>query len=283
MKLRTAVEAGRDLLKNAGIEDAAFDARFIMEHALGIEHEQFFMASFQDLDPACFKPFFEGIRQRCDHVPLQHIVGSICFMGLDIHTDGRALIPRQETELLAERAVKYSEEQPDRLTTLDLCTGSGCIAIALARLGNFASVTASELSDEALELAAENIRACDAEVELVKSDMFSSLDGRRFDVIVSNPPYIRRDEIAGLMEEVRAHDPLMALDGGADGLDYYRIIAAQAGEHLNENGLLLLEIGSEQGEDVKRLLEAEGFTDIEIHKDYAWLDRIVSARGGGNV
>lgn len=203
-------------------------------------------------------------------------------MGLDIRCDGRALIPRPETELLAERAVRLSMTKPG-LTVLDLCTGTGCIAVALAKLGRFSAVAASDISADALDLAEENAAAHGVHVDFINSDLFDRLSGRRFDVIVSNPPYIARAELEDLMPEVRDHDPVTALDGGPDGLSFYRRIAAEAGAHLSPGGCLLLEIGAGQGKAVRSLLEEAGFADVRIEKDYSGRDRVVTAAGGRNV
>ena len=186
-------------------------------------------------------------------------------------TDGRALIPRPETELLAENALKYLDGGK---SALDLCTGSGAIAIVLKKKSG-AEVTATDVSGDALALAAENAANNGAAIEFIKSDMFAELGDRRFDVIVSNPPYVASDEIETLQREVRDFEPRIALDGGRDGLDYYRIIAKEAKSHLKDGGILLLECGENQADAVIELLY--GYKNAEKIKDLENIDRIVKA------
>ena len=279
MNLQRALRKGRNLLRYHEIEEYALDARLLLEYVTGLSHGDLLMKMTEELPPVQLHRYRLLLEERANHRPLQHIIGNTSFMGLEIRCDGRALIPRQETELLAERAIRLSVRRAG-LSVLDLCTGSGCIAAALACLGQFQSVTASDLSEEALSLARENFECCGVEVECVQGDLFAPLPGRRFDVIVSNPPYIEEQELKELMPEVRDHDPRMALDGGPDGLVFYRRIAAEAPAHLNPDGRLLLEIGDRQAEAVCALLAAAGFESIRVIQDYGGRDRIISAVGG---
>lgn len=282
MTIRKALEAGRDLLAMAGIGEAALDARLLLEHVTGLTRSALLLEWARELPEDQLQAYQALLARRAAREPLQHITGSVSFMGIEITCDHRALIPRQETELLAEQAVELSKQR-DGLTALDLCTGTGCIAAAMAVLGRYSAVTATDISQEALDLAKANMARNTASVELLQGDLFEAVGDRRFDVIVSNPPYIAAAELPELMPEVRDHDPLLALDGGPDGLDFYRRIAAEASRHLNPGGRLLLEIGADQGAAVSGLLTTAGFKDIHVLKDYSGLDRIVTAAGGNDV
>ena len=282
MTVRKALEAGRDLLAMAGIGEAALDARLLLEHVTGMTRSALLLEWARELPEEQLQAYQALLARRAAREPLQHITGSVSFMGVEIACDGRALIPRQETELLAEQAVELSKQR-DGLTALDLCTGTGCIAIAMAVLGRYSAITATDISQEALDLAKANITRNTASVELLQGDLFEAVGGRRFDVIVSNPPYVAAAELPELMPEVREHDPLRALDGGPDGLAFYRRIAAEAPRHLNPGGRLLLEIGADQGAAVSGLLAAAGFKDVRVLQDYSGMDRIVTAAGGNDV
>ena len=221
--------------------------------------------------------------ERKRHIPLQYITGSQEFMGLECIVTPDVLIPRYDTERLVEEVIKVSAGK----SVLDLCTGSGCIALSILMLGRPVSVTASDISDKALRVAKKNydrlfgdFSETPATCGFVQSDMFKNIGGR-FDIIVSNPPYIKPCDIKELMPEVRDFEPYSALDGGEDGLDFYRIIAKEAGEHFSGDGMLFLEIGYDQGDDVTKLLEECGYHDISVIKDYAGLDRVVKAARNG--
>ena len=219
--------------------------------------------------------YMELVGIRASKIPLQHITGSQEFMGLDFKVNSDVLIPRQDTETLAETVL--GEERDTDIELLDLCTGSGCLAIALKKLGGYRKVTASDISEAALKLAAENAALNKAGIEFIRSDMFKDIDGS-FDVIVSNPPYIETAVIAELDTEVREYDPMSALDGGEDGLDFYRIIAEQGTKVLKPGGRIYLEIGYDQGEAVSGLLRANGFSGVRVINDLTGKDRVVAAR-----
>ena len=225
----------------------------------------------------------EMIKKRSRRIPLQHILGSQDFMGLTFKVNEHVLIPRQDTETLTELVL---QEQKDRKKkVLDLCTGSGCIAISLGVLGGYEDVTAVDLSAEALKVARENgerLLGRDRTIRFLQGDLFDCVEGR-FDIITANPPYIATQVIRGLAPEVRDYEPRMALDGDEDGLSFYRRIAAQARGRLNPGGCVYLEIGHDQGRAVRDLLEAAGFENIRIVKDTPGLDRVVYAEGGRNV
>ena len=204
------------------------------------------------------------------------MIGTRDFFGLTFKVDENVLIPEQETELLVEEVIKYSEGK----AVLDMCTGSGCIAISIALFGKPSKVAASDISEKALEVARENAKSLKAgEISFIQGDMFENVTDK-FDIIVSNPPYIETGEIDELMPEVRDYIPRLALDGDIDGLKFYRIISKEAVKKLNKNGRIFYEIGYNQSRAVASILLENGFTDVKIMKDYSGLDRIVMAKLG---
>ena len=248
------------------------DAEWLVSLRSGVPRSEL-ASSDKLLVPSAVRALDALAEERLKGRPLWYILGSTDFYGCEIKTDERALIPRPETELLAELAVKAAKEG-DAL--LDMCTGSGCIAVALAKYcaDRHVSVTAADKSTEALALAAENAAANGAEVRLLESDLFASVEGT-FDIIVCNPPYVKRGDLADLQREVRDYEPLSALDGGEDGLDFYRRLAAEAPAHLKEGGMLLVECGAGQARDVAQLFCS--FARVSIIRDYAGIERFVRA------
>ena len=200
-----------------------------------------------------------------------YCIGDTEFYGYTIKVDERVLIPRPETELLIEQAKKHINQSSG---VLDLCTGSGAIAIAIQKETN-ANVVAVDISEDALNLAIQNAKDNHADVKFIKSDMFGSLEGYKFDVIISNPPYIKSQDVLTLQSEVKDFEPILALDGGLDGFDFYREIAKNAKNFLSDNGVLLLECGIGQAQEIKEMLN--GFSKVEIIKDYCEIERIVKA------
>lgn len=269
---------GIECLASAGIEEASLDAWYLLSYSLKIDRMRFLMERGRETEFAeeAVTQYRELIAARAKRIPLQQLTCEQEFMGLSFYVNEHVLIPRQDTEALVESVLELTAGSKG-LRVLDMCTGSGCIAISLAALGGerFAEVTGVDLSEEALKVAAENQKRLNVDVKWRQSDMFADILPVKVDVIVSNPPYIRPEVIEGLMPEVRDHEPRMALDGGDDGLDFYRILAVQAGEVLQAGGLLAVEIGHDQGEDVAALFQAAGLTDIEVRKDLAGLDRVV--------
>ncbi len=290
MKVRELLNDGTEKLEAAGIDNAAYDARVILEDAYGLDAAGLLMNLNRDICPGALggtepsdirecpgdcgaiSTFNMGINMRLRHVPLQHIIGHTGFMGLDFKVSRDVLIPRQDTETLVETVLE--REKDPRISILDLCTGSGCIAVSLKKLGGYSKVAASDLSDKAIGLAMRNASINDTEIRLIKSDLFNDIEGR-FDVIVSNPPYIPAEEIETLSPEVRDHDPRMALDGGADGLDIYRRIVSECSDVLNPGGRLYMEIGFDQAAAVGALMKEADFRDIEVVKDLAGKDRVI--------
>lgn len=277
-QLRALVREAAERLSRAGIGEAHLDARLLLEYAAGVTAQEYLMDPFRELPEEKVRAYREAVGKRAMRIPLQHITGVQEFMGYPFRVNAHVLIPRQDTETLVECALEKLEPG---MHVLDLCTGSGCIAASLYLIGREkgkvsqeSRFDASDISEEALATARENCQALGADVRLIRSDLFGRTEGP-YDMIVSNPPYIRRDVIEGLQEEVRLHDPYIALDGHEDGLYFYRKIAAQAGRHLRRGGWLLLETGHDQREDVSRLLAQAGFACVQAKKDLAGLDRVL--------
>ena len=288
MTLHQLLGEGASSLEKAGDPEAELDARRLLLEAFHLDTVHFLMNRMQHLSrtrdvEAATDCYREMIKKRSRRIPLQHILGSQDFMGLTFKVNEHVLIPRQDTETLTELVL---QEQKDRKKkVLDLCTGSGCIAISLGVLGGYEDVTAVDLSAEALKVARENgerLLGRDRTIRFLQGDLFDCVEGR-FDIITANPPYIATQVIRGLAPEVRDYEPRMALDGDEDGLSFYRRIAAQARGRLNPGGCVYLEIGHDQGRAVRDLLEAAGFENIRIVKDTPGLDRVVYAEGGRNV
>ncbi len=279
MTIREALKQTEEALRAAAGESAAREAELLLADALGCGRLFLYAEGSRALPEAAAERLFGALSRRCSGEPLQYILGSVDFMGLPIKVDRRALIPRPETELLAElaavRADALRASRPDNtLAILDLCCGTGCLARYLAAACPCAAVTAADISEEALSLAAEN---CGETVTLLRSDLFENIQGS-FDLIVSNPPYIPSGVIDGLQTEVKDFEPRLALDGGESGLDIIRRIVAEAPAYLIPGGSLLMEIGYDQGEAAAALAKEAGFAEAMIRQDLAGLDRILDAR-----
>lgn len=273
---------GEKRLADSGIREADLDAKYLLLEAFEMDLAHFLLRE-QEQVPSTdgrTREYSDAVLARASRVPLQYLTGKQDFMGLTFHVDERVLIPRQDTETLAELVLRENPEKNIRL--LDLCTGSGCLAVSLAVLGGYEEVDAGDISPDALEVAEENGRRLGGNVHFVESDLFSALDpGKAYDVIVSNPPYIPTEVIEGLEPEVRDYEPRMALDGSGDGLAFYRRLAAESPSHLKPDGRLYLEIGWDQGESVEALLRENGFEDIEVVRDDAGNCRVVRGKRPG--
>jgi release factor glutamine methyltransferase len=258
----------KDKLASSGIlEDA--ESEWIVSLVVRCKRDE--LNSEKLVSPKFVEEIWKITNERCSGRPLWYCIGDTEFYGYKLKVDERVLIPRPETELLVEKALGVIDENKN---VLDLCTGSGAIAITVKKKTN-ASVCAVDVSNDALELAKENATLNQTEIEFVLSDMFSGLEGRKFDVIISNPPYIKREEINVLQREVKDFEPVLALDGGEDGYDFYRIIATEAKKYLNDGGSLFLECGIGQAEEISSMLK--DFSKVEIIKDYENIDRIIKA------
>lgn len=277
------LKEGQEILEAAGIEEAGLDAWLLLEYESGKNRAYYFAHCKEEADEEIKTPYMEKIRKRAQHIPLQHLTHQGYFMGYEFFVNENVLVPRQDTEVLVEEALSLIKEK-EVPQILDMCTGSGCILLSLLLEREDALGTGVDLSEKALSVAEKNRKThhLETRAELIKSDMFQSgyFEGKKesFDIIVSNPPYIPTEEIEKLQAEVRFHDPFMALDGKEDGLYFYRIIAKNAGEYLKPGGFLACEIGCDQGEDVKKMFESCGFSDVKVIKDLAGLDRVVSGK-----
>lgn len=271
MNYGEALKSGAEYLRSREIADAEYDAWYLMEFAGHISRAEYLLRRMEKMPKEVYIRYEELLRERGKRIPLQHLTGEQEFMGLSFTVNERVLIPRQDTELLVEEALKRLRPGA---RVLDLCTGSGCIAISLKKVRPDLDVTASDLSGQALEIARENAKRLRADVDFVQSDLLEELSGA-FDMILSNPPYIPTKTIDTLMEEVRFHDPKMALDGGADGLFFYRRIIAESKSHLTRGGWLIFENGHDQGETVSHMMMEGSYTGVRVIKDLSGLDRVV--------
>lgn len=311
MNYREVYLKGKKRLEEAGIAEAELDARLLLEAVCGTDRNTLLAHPDLTVTEEQKENYVNLIEERAKRIPLQHIVGKQDFMGLEFYVNKDVLIPRQDTEILVEEVMPHVH---DGMRILDLCTGSGCILISLLQYSNHCAGVGTDLSEAALQVAARNaetilmekgmtVRMGDAsavndEAHFVQGDLFEALEpseqekqteaggGKstdaelfknniKFDVIVSNPPYIASGVIPTLEPEVAAHEPIAALDGGEDGLYFYRKIVASAGKYLARGGMLFFEIGYDQAEAVSKLMADAGFMDIEIKKDYGGLDRVV--------
>ncbi len=270
--LYSAEKEAAVFLKEANVEEAATDARLLLEKTTGISGSRLFLSRAEKMADTAREDFVSMVNKRADRIPLQHITGEAWFYGRRFFVDKNVLIPRMDTEILVEEALKHIDGGS---RVLELCTGSGCIAISVS-LEKGICVTASDISEKAILVAKKNAEMNAADCEFILSDVFECISGS-FDLIIANPPYIKSDEIKKLSIEVREHDPHLALDGGVDGLDFYRRIANESGKYLSTGGKLCLEIGFDQGEEVKELLETAGFGNINIIEDLNRLPRVISA------
>lgn len=271
MNYRKLYETGKDRLEKAGIQEAALDARLLLEEVCRTDRNTLLVHGDRAVTEEEETQFRIFIERRSTHEPLQQITGWQEFMGLRFSVTEDVLVPRQDTETLVEEVMRYLR---DGMEILDVCTGSGCILLSLLRYSNGCRGVGCDISEKALAVAGQNAKELGISAQFIQSDLFESIEGR-FEYIVSNPPYIRKDMIPTLMEEVRDHEPLIALDGGEDGLDFYRKITGEATEHLYSGGMLFFEIGYDQGEAVKLLMEEEGYEEVTVSQDLAGLDRVV--------
>ncbi|HIV92188.1 MAG TPA: peptide chain release factor N(5)-glutamine methyltransferase [Candidatus Eisenbergiella stercoravium] len=264
--------SGREALEAAGIGEAELDARLLLETVCHTTRNDLLVHGDREVTEEQEKQYRGWIVRRASHVPLQHITGVQEFMGLEFLVDENVLIPRQDTEILVEEVLR---ELTDGSRILDLCTGSGCILLSLLHYSNDCVGVGSDISEEALCVARKNAERLGIRADFLCGDLFERVGGR-YDFVVSNPPYIASGEIRKLMEEVRLHEPLSALDGHEDGLFFYRRIIGECPDYLVRGGSLYLEIGWDQGGAVKALMEEAGFHEVRVTKDYAGLDRVVS-------
>ncbi|WP_035767842.1 peptide chain release factor N(5)-glutamine methyltransferase [Butyrivibrio sp. NC2002] len=274
MKYLDIYNEGAEKLKAAGVNEAALDARLLLEFVCDTDHNTLLVHGDMEVEDEKKERYFECIDKRSERIPVAYITNSCEFMGLDFYVTGDVLIPNQDTETLTEEALRYIH---DGMRIMDLCTGSGCIGLSLLRYSNDTHVVATDISDAALEVAkrnADNLGVSDRFMP-VKTDIFPEKEDEKFDIIVSNPPYIRTSVIDTLEPEVKKYEPYIALDGSEDGLVFYKKIVPGARDYLYKSGYLFLEIGYDQGEDVRKLMEDNGYKDVQIIKDLGGNDRVV--------
>ena len=276
---RKLLTKAANILKDANIENIEYDIKTILRDTFDIDYNKFVMDMDKEFetDKSLEYEFISRIEKRKKHIPLQYIINKQNFYGLDLYVNESVLIPRYDTENIVDCIVQDFEGSKD-ISVLDLCTGSGCIAISLKKNG-FKKVFALDISDKALEVAKHNAYIHNADITFIKSDLYKELPNDiRFDLIVSNPPYIRSGEIEKLDDEVKDFEPKLALDGGKDGLDFYKKILNLSKDFINKNGSLYFEIGYDQAKDVVDLAKKEGYYNIKIIKDLSGKDRGISMR-----
>ena len=275
MTYREAVEFGTKCLTDAGVPDAALDAWYLLQMVCRIERSYYYVHGEEDITQDAQKEYEIAVQKRAEHIPLQYIIGEQEFMGLRFKVNSNVLIPRQDTETLVEQVLKIVKPG---MKVLDLCTGSGCVLISVLKNAPELTGVGSDISKTAVLVAKENAKMHEVDADWIRSDLFDNIT-ETFDVIMANPPYIPTGEILSLMPEVRDFEPENALDGGADGLDFYRKIAGQVKDYLNPGGYVYMEIGYDQGEAVSELMRNAGFTEVEVIKDLARNDRVVKGKG----
>ena len=266
-------QKGIQELTRAGIEDAKIDARLLLEQVCNTKQNDLYLYGDRVVEEKIVASYDEMIAMRKKHIPLQYIIGEQEFMGLKFLVNKKVLIPRQDTEILVEEALKYIH---DGMRILDMATGSGCIIISLLNYTNSCEGIGVDIDSSALEVAKKNAERLNSNAKFVQSDLFEHVEGV-FDVIVSNPPYIRTDVLKSLMPEVIACEPKLALDGKEDGLFFYRKIIKQMKKYMHKESYILFEIGYDQASEVSSLLKQEGLIEVKVIKDYLGLDRVVSA------
>jgi release factor glutamine methyltransferase len=295
MTRREAYEYGVEQLEAEGIENADCDIRILLEDLCGVDREELFIQGDKVISRRETEIFMNAVNKRMGHYPVQYITGKQEFMGLTFTVNQNVLIPRMDTEILVEEVMRQLN---DKSRILDMCTGSGCILLSLLYYSNDCEGVGVDISEEALDVAKDNAGRLilddtfdllfktggmgkkhldEDKIEFIQSNLFNDVRGR-FDIIGSNPPYIRSDVIPTLMEEVRDYEPILALDGKEDGLYFYRKIIEKSPDYLNPGGMLFFEIGYDQAADVVGLMEKAGFKDVTVVQDYAHLDRVVWGR-----
>jgi release factor glutamine methyltransferase len=287
MKALDKLKEATELLEQYGIEDANREAEIIITYCLGIDRTVLYRDN-PEISKEALERIDELLRRRAKREPLQYILGYVDFYGLKIKVGKGVLIPRPETEILAEIAIEtVKREALSVMRILDLCTGSGCLAITLAKEFPAAKVYGTDISNVAIQYAEENARANRiANVTFLEGSLFEPIKRLpavdcplfAFDLIVSNPPYIKRDDIKNLQLEIKDWEPVEALDGGEDGFDYYRNIIPEVKGYLKRGGYLILEIGAGQSEEVIKIAKDAGFRNISLIKDYAGIERIFVAK-----
>ena len=271
MQYQELYRLGKDKLTEAKVPEAELDARLLLEEICGTNRNDLLVHGDNEISTEQCERYTDYIQRRQKQEPLQQITGYQEFMGLRFKVTPDVLIPRQDTEILVEEVMRYLH---DGMHILDMCTGSGCILLSLLKYSNDCEGTGCDISEKALKVAEENAEMLSLNASFVQSNLFENISGK-YEFIVSNPPYIPTGVIPTLMEEVRDHEPVSALDGREDGLYFYREIVEKAGEYLYPGGMLFFEIGYDQAEKVSSLMREAGYQEVTVCKDLAGLDRVV--------
>ena len=280
------LDVGIKRLKQANIADAAIDAERLLMYLMNENKTFIYLHRNDGTDENHADAYFELIDRRAEGEPLQYIVGEQEFMGLSFNVNEAVLIPRQDTETLVETALSFAKNKKGSISILDMCCGSGAIAISMAYFLPKSKLTACDISEAALNVARSNAKknGVEKKINFIESDLYMPVQKKKpmkdkFDMILCNPPYIPSDVIPTLQREIKDHEPVAALDGGKDGLDFYRKMVTDSAVHLKKGGYILFEIGHDQADEVTALLEEEGcYKDIFTHKDMARSDRVITAR-----
>lgn len=271
MIYKDAYHEGYRMLEEAGVPDAKLDARYLLEAVCHTNQTTLFTEGDRILSLKEEEEYLLKIKKRRERIPLQQIIGTTEFMGLTFKVTDKVLCPRQDTEVLVEEALRYLN---DNSRILDMCTGSGCILLSLLHYSNHCCGVGVDISEEALQVARENAVMLKEKADFRQGDLFENIVDE-FEMIISNPPYIRTADIETLMPEVKDYEPRGALDGYEDGLYFYRKIISCAREHLCGGGILIMEIGFDQAEQVKQIMQEYRYTEIRVVKDFAGQDRVI--------
>ncbi len=273
MEYVVVYKEGAARLRDSGVREAELDARLLLEYVCHTDRNTLLAHPEREVSEEERAKFLTLIERREKREPLQYITKEQEFMGLTFETSVNTLIPRQDTECLVEEAMKNLH---DGMAILDVCCGTGCILLSLLHYSNDCTGVGVDIDANAVSLAKKNAKNLGIDATFAVSDLFEAVEGT-FDLITSNPPYIPTKVIETLDPEVKDYEPVAALDGGEDGLTFYRLIAAKAKQYLKRGGMIFFEIGYDQGEDVSEIMKENGYRHIEVKKDLAGLDRIVSA------
>lgn len=281
MNIREAIKTGMNMLKEKNIEDATLKSKMIMENVLGQNRQYIIVNDLNQLDCKQEKEYFLEIKKLLENNPIEYITNKKEFMNLELYVNQDVLIPRQDTEILVEEVINIlHKNKAENIQILDMCTGSGAIAIALAKNVEKCIVDAVDISSGALEVVRKNVvkNQVEDKINIINSDLFSKVPNKKYNLIVSNPPYIERNVIEKLDKQVQK-EPIIALDGGEDGLDFYKKIINEASSYLESNGYLCFEIGYNQRNEVQNLLSNSGkYQNIYCKKDLCGNDRVIIAK-----
>lgn len=279
MVIREILKKSADILKEKGIEDSFNEAAVLFASAFDKSKTYVFTHMDDTPDDKTLSKFDEHINKRSKYMPVAYILGKAWFMSLELYVDESTLIPRPETEELAEEVIRYlNVHSGKQFSILDMCTGSGCVGISIAHYNKNITVALSDINPDCVKIAEKNIvkHRLSNRVKAVESNLFQSVKDLKFDIIIANPPYIPSKDISGLDDDVKLYEPLTALDGGEDGLDFYRSLATETKAHLKDEGLLFLEIGINQMDSVIEIFTENGFSNLKAKKDINGIPRVIT-------